>query len=180
MSYRIRVALSEEIPALNVLIQDSARELSQTYYTPAEVDGLITHVFGVDSELVEDGTYFVVEHSEHPGIAMACGGWSKRRTLFGGDHCPDRETGYLDPLREPAKIRAFFVHPHFARRGIAKLLIEHCEAQARAHGFLRTELMSTLPGIPFYATQGYQAGEPLAYALPNGINIPLQWMAKNL
>ncbi|WP_156255243.1 GNAT family N-acetyltransferase [Sandarakinorhabdus oryzae] len=149
----IRSARADEIPALEALITASARILSQGYYTPEETEAAITHVFGVDSELVADGTYLVVEDED--GDILGCGGWSKRATLFGGDRFGGRASGLLDPARDAAKIRAFFVAPHAARRGVGAALLRACEDAAAAAGFARTELMATLPGEPFYAVHGY-------------------------
>lgn len=149
----IRPALAAEIPTLEALIIASARSLSQGYYTQDETEAAIAHVFGVDSELVADGTYLVAEAAD--GI-LGCGGWSRRATLFGGDRFAGREPGLLDPARDAAKIRAFFVAPHAARRGVGAALLQACESAAAAAGFTRTELMATLPGEPFYASHGYQ------------------------
>lgn len=153
-SLHIRPAGAAEIPALEALITASARILSQGYYTPEETEAAIAHVFGVDSELVADGTYLVVEAGD--GTLLGCGGWSKRATLFGGDRFAGRESGLLDPGTDAAKIRAFFVAPHAARRGVGAALLKACEDAATAAGFTRTELMATLPGEPFYAVHGYQ------------------------
>jgi GNAT superfamily N-acetyltransferase len=150
----IRPALAAEIPALEALITASARILSQGYYTQEETEAAIAHVFGVDSELVADGTYLVVEGED--GAILGCGGWSKRATLFGGDRFAGRASGLLDPARDAAKIRAFFVAPEAARRGVGAALLKACEDAAATAGFSRTELMATLPGEPFYAVHGYQ------------------------
>ncbi len=157
----IRPARPDEISALNALITASARVLSQGFYTPAETEAAITHVFGVDSELVSDGTYLVVETAD--GTLMGCGGWSRRATLFGGDGFAARASGLLDPARDAAKIRAFFVAPAAARKGVGAALLAACEAAARAAGFTRTELMATLPGVPFYAANGYHPGDAIAH-----------------
>lgn len=156
MSLTIRPARADEVPALEQLITASARILSEGYYTPEETEAAIEHVFGVDSELVRDGTYLVVEGAD--GDILGCGGWSRRATLFGGDRFAGRESGLLDPARDAAKIRAFFVAPHAARRGVGAALLKACEDAARAAGFARTELMATLPGEPFYAVHGYAPG----------------------
>lgn len=172
----IRPALASEIPALEAIITASARILSQGYYTGQETEAAIAHVFGVDSELVADGTYLVAEAAD--GIA-GCGGWSRRATLFGGDRFAGRASGLLDPTRDAAKIRAFFVAPHAARRGVGAALLKACEDAATAAGFARTELMATLPGEPFYAAHGYVGGE--AINLDCG-GVPVQFvpMAKAL
>lgn len=152
-SLTIRPARADEIPALEDLITASARQLSRGYYTDEEIEAAIAHVFGVDSELVRDGTYLVVEAED--GV-LGCGGWSRRATLFGSDRFAGRESGLLDPARDAAKIRAFFVAPAAARRGVGAALLKACEDAAAAAGFTRTELMATLPGEPFYAVKGYQ------------------------
>jgi GNAT superfamily N-acetyltransferase len=119
-------------------------------------------VFGVDTALVVDGTYFVAEAA---GTLVGCGGWSSRKTLFGGDRYADRDAGELDPLTEPAKIRAFFVHPAWARKGIGTAILARCENEARAHGFRSLELMATLPGVKLYAAHGYLGKERVAYEI---------------
>jgi GNAT superfamily N-acetyltransferase len=154
----IRNATAADIPALETLIAASARALGQGFYNEAETEASIAHVFGVDSELIADGTYLVAEYR---GALAGCGGWSRRKTLFGGDHAATRSAGTIDPATEPARIRAFFVAPDRARMGIATALLTACEDAARAHGFTRTALMATLPGVPFYTRHGYHA-EPAA------------------
>lgn len=175
--WKVRPAQLSEIDALNVLIHESARALSLEDYTPEEIDGLNQFVFGVDSELIHDQTYFVIQKET---VYVACGGWSKRRTLFGGDACETRESGYLDPNKDAAKIRAFFVHPDYSRRGLAKCLIDACEKAARDSGFKRMELMSTLPGIKFYQAQGYRGEHKVDYTLPNGLIVKFLPMWKTL
>lgn len=151
----LRPALPADIPDLDALIAASARRLSRGYYTDAETEAAIAHVFGVDSELVGDGTYLVATVA---GRLAGCGGWSRRATLFGGDRFAGRASGLLDPAHDAAKIRAFFVGPDAARAGVGSALLAACEAAAIAAGFTRTELMATLPGVPFYAARGYVAG----------------------
>ncbi len=149
----LRAAVPADVPALQALIAASARGLGQGFYTPAETEAAIAHVFGVDSELIADGTYLVAERD---GRLLGCGGWSMRPTLFGGDQYAGRGQGRLDPATQPAKIRAFFVAPHAARQGVGAALLAACEHAARSAGFTRTELMATLPGQPFYAVNGYR------------------------
>src|SRR5919205_4588783 len=143
----IRRATLDDREAITELIAQSARGLSRGHYSDPQIDAAIARVFGVDTNLIEDGTYFVAEIS---GALVGCGGWSRRKTLFGGDQYAARETGYLDPESEPAKIRAFFIHPDHARKGIGRAILARCEDEARAHGFHSLELMATLPGIAFY------------------------------
>jgi GNAT superfamily N-acetyltransferase len=173
----LRRALLTEVPALNALIRASATTLSDGYYTPAQVAALITHVFGVDTQLLRDGTYFVIQRE---GMLAACGGWSRRRTLFGGDQAKDADDPALDPTSEAARIRAFFVHPACARQGLGRRLLVHCEAAARAAGFRRAELMATLPGEPLYRALGYQALESVVHQLPGGQSVPFVRMGRDL
>ncbi|WP_052129558.1 GNAT family N-acetyltransferase [Sphingomonas sp. 35-24ZXX] len=155
---RIRAATPADIPVLEQLIAASARQLSIGHYGEAETEAAIAHVFGVDSELVEDGTYLIVESD---GRLAGCGGWSRRATLFGSDRFAARASGYVDPAVAPAKIRAFFVAPEFARRGVGTVLLQACEDAAVAAGFTSAELMATLPGVPFYEARGYVAGSAI-------------------
>ena len=162
MQYPIRPATLADRPQLEALIARSARELSVGLYTPAQVEGALRGAFGVDTQLIVDGTYFVVEDA---GSAIACGGWSKRRTLFGSDARSQRDAGELDPSVDAAKIRAFFVDGNYARRGIGTALLNHCESAAQAHGYTRFELMATLPGVPLYTVRGYVPDSRLRYPL---------------
>ncbi|HKY05515.1 MAG TPA: GNAT family N-acetyltransferase, partial [Blastocatellia bacterium] len=142
----IRKATFEDIPVLRQLIPQSARALSAGYYTQQQIEGAIAHVFGVDTQLISDGTYFVVETE---GRIVGCGGWSKRKTLFGGDQMKTAaQDSLLDPRKEPARIRAMFVDPQWARRGIGRRIMERCEQEAREAGFSELELAATLPGEP--------------------------------
>ncbi|MDZ7269314.1 MAG: GNAT family N-acetyltransferase [candidate division KSB1 bacterium] len=177
MEISIRAAASSDIPALQALIPLSARALSQGWYTPQQIESAIRYVFGVDSRLIADGTYYVALGN---GDLVGCGGWSRRKTLFGGDQMKADEDPLLDPAHEAARIRAFFVHPQYARRGIGRLLIQTCEEAARAAGFSRMELAATLPGEPLYAAMGYVAVARFAHLTPDGTSLPLVHMAKSL
>lgn len=172
----IRPADINEVPILNELINVSARELSRDSYSEQEIDGAIQYVFGVDTELVKDRTYFVIEiHGEIAG----CGGWSKRKTLFGGNQFPGREEAvYLDPSKEAAKIRAFFIHPKFARQGLGSMLLKHCELEASLNGFTRIEMMATLPGVELYSRWAYQAVSEEVVLLPNHVLLRFVRMMK--
>ena len=152
MQYQLRTATHADRPALRVLIARSARELGAADYRPEQIEGALQGAFGVDTQLIDDGTYFVAEAA---GRLVGCGGWSWRRTLFGGDSHSERNADELDPRTDAAKIRAFFTDPGCARRGIGRALLERCEAEARAHGFTRFELMGTLPGVRLYQALGY-------------------------
>lgn len=173
----IRRATLEDVPALKELIPRSARELSRGFYTPEETESAILHVFGPDSRLIADGTYFVAEVD---GRLAGCGGWSRRRTLYGGDQTKTGEEPLLDPATEPAKVRAFFVHPDFARRGIGSRILEECVENARAAGFRRLELAATLPGVPLYAARGFLERERLDVPMPDGRTLPIVRMERDL
>jgi GNAT superfamily N-acetyltransferase len=152
----IRPALAGEAAALTALIRRSAAALSKGYYDDAAIAAASDHVFGVDRELIADGTYLVAE--DEAGTLLGCGGWSRRETLFGGDQAAGRSSRLLDPGSEAARIRAFFVAPEAARRGVAAALLARCEGEAGAAGFARLALMATLPGVPFYDRHGFVAG----------------------
>jgi GNAT superfamily N-acetyltransferase len=146
-------------------------------YRPAQVEGALRGAFGVDTQLLADQTYFVAEED---GRIVGCGGWSYRSTLFGGDARAGRDATKLDPKTQPAKIRAFFVDPAMARRGIGSLLLEHCEREARAQGFAATELMATLPGTRLYAARGYSGSDVVRVDLGQGDSIEFIPMQKAL
>ena len=162
----VRLAEHEDIPALSELIASSARELSRGYYSAQETESAIRFVFGVDSVLISDRSYFVAEID---GELAGCGGWSRRRTLYGGDQRPIGPPAVLDPAVDAARIRAFFVAPGFARRGVGRSIFEHCAQAAARAGFRELELMATLPGVPFYTALGFSEVEQVADTLPDGI-----------
>ena len=174
---RIRLATAEDLPAIGELIPASARELSRGYYSPEQTESAIRHVFGSDSRLIADGTYFAAEEN---GALAGCGGWSRRRTLYGGDQMKAAEDPLLDPATEAARVRAFFVHPAFARRGIGSGILEACMGAARAAGFRRMELASTLPGVPFYEAFGFQKRERIEVPMPDGLTLPVIRMERSL
>ena len=159
-----------------MLIDASVRGLQGGDYTAAQIDGALATVFGVDTQLISDGTYFVAE-SLSAGI-VGCGGWSKRATLFGGDHWTRREDALLDPVRDPARIRAFFVHPDWARRGIGSAILDACERAAAAAGFTRFEMGATLTGVPLYRVHGYAETGRVDVPLSNGEVLPVVRMEK--
>ncbi|HEX9286888.1 MAG TPA: GNAT family N-acetyltransferase [Thermoanaerobaculia bacterium] len=175
--FSLRKATLEDRPALEELIAESARGLSAPDYTAAQVEAALGSAFGVDSELIRDGTYFVAEAESR---IVGCGGWSRHATLFGGDAQPGRRSDLLDPSRDSARIRAFFVHPDWARRGIGRAILEKCEAEARAHGFRSVELLATLPGHRFYRVLGYTGDERVEHSLAGGVTIDFIPMRKPL
>jgi GNAT superfamily N-acetyltransferase len=177
MDYTLRKARLDDRAAITELIAESARGLSRSDYSPEQIEGAIATVFGVDTNLISDGTYFVAESGDE---VVGCGGWSKRRTLFGGDQYVTRDANELDPKTEPAKIRAFFIHPAHARNGIARALLDACEREARACGFKALELMSTLPGIQLYCACGFTGNERVELKVGPGVTIGLVPMRKEL
>jgi GNAT superfamily N-acetyltransferase len=177
MSIVLRKATHADIPMLETLIARSARGLSAEEYRPEQIEGALRGAFGVDTQLLQDETYFVAEED---GIPVGCGGWSFRSTLFGSDARAGRDSSVLDPSPEAAKIRAFFVDPSKARRGIGSLLLERCEREARARGFSQVELMATLPGVKLYAARGYVGMPQVRYDLGGGESIEFVPMRKHL
>jgi GNAT superfamily N-acetyltransferase len=177
MDIAIRVATAADIPAIRELIPLSVRRLSAEYNTPAQIESALAHIFGVDTQLIADGTYFVVESA---GQLVGAGGWSKRKTLYGGDQAKTEADPLLDPAHDAARVRAFYVHPDWARRGIGTRIIRACEAAAQEAGFTRMELGATLPGEPFYAAMGYRAGERTEAPMPTGEFLPVIVMDKSL
>ena len=184
---RIRQAVAADIPILRELIEASVRGLQAQDYTPTQLESALKTVYGVDSQLIADGTYFVAEAeiseaepktAKRENVIVGCGGWSKRKTLYGGDRWTGREDNLLDPLRDAAKIRAFFIHPAWARRGIGSGILETCEAAARAAGFTRFEMGATLTGVPMYRARGYVELEHLEVPLANGESLPIVRMTK--
>jgi GNAT superfamily N-acetyltransferase len=177
----IRPAVPADVPVLQQLIDASVRELQAQDYTPAQMDGALKTVFGVDSQLIADGTYLVAEASlvEDASVVIAgCGGWSKRKTLYGGDRWTGREDSLLDPLHDAAKIRAFFIHPEWARRGVGTLILEACEAAAKSAGFTRYEMGATLTGAKLFGVKGYVAVKRIEIPLVNGESLPVIHMEK--
>lgn len=173
----IRLATVEDREMITQLIAQSARFLSREHYDNAQIETAIATVFGVDTDLIDDGTYFAAEID---GELVGCGGWSRRKTLFGGDQFTSRDAGYLDPDSEPAKIRAFFIHPDHARKGIARAILSRCESEARDHGFRALELMATLPGVEFYKSCGFTVAGAFDLDLTADVKLELVPMRKEL
>ena len=176
MPITTRLATFEDIPELNEMIALSVRGLSGDYYTPNQIESAIKYVFGVDTQLVTDGTYYVAELDN---TIVGCGGWSKRNTLYGGDQHKEIEDPLLDPKVDAARIRAFFVHPAYARQGIGRHIINVCETTAKNNGFSSFELGATLPGVPLYTAMGYQTIERIDAHLPDGELLGIVKMRKS-
>lgn len=177
----LRTACPADIPALHDLIARSVHGLMTSAYTKRQLEAALGLWLGVDSQLIDDATYFIVETEENGArVLVGCGGWSKRKTPYGSDHRPGREDALLDPASEAAKIRAFFVHPNWARRGIGALILRHCERAALNAGFHRCEMGATLSGVPFYRNYGYQSAEKIELPLPDGNTLPILKMIKDL
>jgi len=178
MNIKLRPATTEDIPALEELIRASVSALSADHYTPEQIKSALSHVFGVDTQLITDGTYFVAEID---GEIAGSGGWSKRSTLFGGDQSkPAGPDSLLDPNTEAARIRAFYVNPSWSRRGVGSKILTACEDAARAAGFSRIELAATLPGEPLYAARGYEKVEAMKLETADGESLPAFRMTKSL
>jgi GNAT superfamily N-acetyltransferase len=193
MTIRIGPAVSADIPVLRSLIDTSVRGLQTRDYTPSQIESALATVYGVDTQLIADGTYFVAEvdssvvADDSPAqpantapLLVGCGGWSKRKTLYGGDQWTGRETALLDPQHDAAKIRAFFIHPSWTRRGIGTMILEACENAAVTAGFTRFEMGATLTGVLLYQVRGYVALENLEVPLGNGESLPIVRMEKRV
>jgi len=174
-SFRLRLARRSDVPTLERLIERSVEQLGAGWYSAEQIASALRFMFGVDTQLIDDATYHVVHHDER---IVAAGGWSRRRTLFGGDQWKHEADLPLDPTTEAARIRAFFVDPGFARRGLGRALFDRCVADARAAGFTRLELMATLPGEPLYRALGFADEERIELPLPDGVRVPLVRMSR--
>jgi GNAT superfamily N-acetyltransferase len=181
-NFKIRLATPADIPALRELIDRSVRVLQREDYSAEQLEAALGTAYGVDTQLIADETYYIVEvvGAEGEPVLAACGGWSMRKTLYGSDHGPYRDNAMLDPGRDAAKIRAFFVHPEWTRRGIASLILKTCEDAAYGRGFRRFEMGATLTGVPMYAARGYAKGEQIEVPLPNGMSLTVVRMGKTL
>jgi GNAT superfamily N-acetyltransferase len=177
MSYRLRDAMLDDAPLIRDLIARSAHGLRGDDYTAAQIDGALKGAFGVDTSLIRDHTYYVVETES--GQIVACGGWGRRKTLFGSDSRAERDASFLDPARDAAKIRAFFVDPEHARHGLGRMLLEHSEQAAMRAGFTVFEMMATMPGMRFYLKHGYLPDQGIDYPLPGGLTIRFVPMRKS-
>jgi GNAT superfamily N-acetyltransferase len=185
--FQIRPAAPDDVPVLRELIDSSVRRLQSGDYSPEQIESALRTVFGVDSQLIADGTYLLVETTADlvsgwngQAVIVACGGWSKRKTLYGGDSWRDRKDDLLDPRTDAAKIRAFFIHPDWARRGIGSMLLDACECAARAAGFTRFEMGATLTGARLFQERGYVAVKRIAVPLEGSITLPVIHMTKTV
>ena len=175
-SFHHRLARHADLDALRALMTLSIRALLKPVLTPAQVEASFA-VMGLDTQLIEDGTYFVVLEGE---TIAGCGGWSRRATLFGGDHSAGRDARLLDPTTEPARVRAMYTHPDFARRGVGRLILSLCEEAAAAEGFTHTELGATMAGLPLYRAYGFAEIERLDVDTPSGVRVPIVRMGKKI
>jgi GNAT superfamily N-acetyltransferase len=169
-----RLATTADLPELRALMSVSIRKLIAAYLDPARVEASF-EIMGVDTQLIEDGTYFVVESE---GRIAGCGGWSRRATLFGGDHSANRDARLLDPATEPARVRAMYTHPDFTRRGVGRLVLSVCEAAAAREGFRSLELVATVAGEPLYLACGFLVVERIDVPTSKAVAVPCARMAK--
>jgi GNAT superfamily N-acetyltransferase len=177
---RFRLAVPGDAPRLTALIEASVRGLQAGDYSPSQIDQALGTWLGLDTQLIADGTYFAVEPVADPATLVACGGWSRRKTPYGSDHRPGRDDSFLNPRTEAAKIRAFFVHPDWARQGIGSRILKLCEEAARAEGYSRFEMGATLTGIPLYRHHGYVEQDRVELPLANGETLPIVRMTKSI
>lgn len=171
-----RLATPADIPALSALMDRAITGLLPAFLPPEQV-AASQEIMGLDTQLIADGTYFVIEID---GAIAGCGGWSRRATLFGGDHTGGRDAALVDPATEPARVRAMYTHPDFTRRGVGRLILDLCEAAARAEGFRTCQMAATLAGEPLYAACGYHLIEPFEAETSIGVRVPLVRMGKSL
>ncbi|MBI2809820.1 MAG: GNAT family N-acetyltransferase [Candidatus Melainabacteria bacterium] len=176
----LRLAEVADVPTLTKLIDSSVRGLQHGDYSQAQIDSALRTVYGVDSQLINDGTYFVAEVVGEPPLIVGCGGWSKRKTLYGGDQFHAREDSFSDPSTDAAKIRAFFIHPEWVRLGIGSRILEACEDAAIAGGFRRLEMGSTLTGVALYSAKGYVSAGEMEVPLEDGLALPIVRMTKTV
>lgn len=176
MSLTLRLAVPEDLQALRALMNAAIGELLNPFLSPEEVAASF-EIMGLDSQLVADGTYFVVEED---GALAGCGGWSRRATLFGGDHSAGRDAALLDPARDAARVRAMYTHPDHVRKGVGRLILDACESAAAGEGFTRCEMAATMAGEPLYRACGYTEIERFSASTSKGIEVPLVRMGKAL
>lgn len=173
---KIRTATAADLPAIEEVMRASMASLGRAFYDETQTASAVRFIAVADPEIVADGTYFVVEDME----IVACGGWSRRKKLFTGTSAQEAAEGWLDPATEPARIRAMFVKPGYARRGIGRMILDRAEAEARAAGFSSCELMATLPGVPLYEACGYERLEDVTIQLPDGVALECVRMGRRV
>lgn len=180
-SLRLRIAVEDDIEALREVMRMAIAELQKGFLSPDELAASFD-IMGLDTQLIVDRTYFAVEDWGASGMPtiVGCGGWSRRRTLFGGDHSAGRDAALLDPGRDAAKVRAMYTHPAHARRGVGRLVLDACEKAAAAEGFTRLEMAATLAGVPLYEACGYRKLEAFSSPTRAGVDVPLWRMGKDL
>jgi len=176
-SLRLRLADEADLPAIGSLMTASIRGLQAPFLSAEQIEASFS-VMGLDTQLVADRTYFAVVSAD--GRLAGCGGWSRRATLFGGDHSAARDPALLDPAAEPARVRAMYTHPDFARQGVGRMILAACESASAAEGFRGCELAATLAGEPLYLACGYHEVERFWAPTPAGIEVPLVRMRKSL
>jgi len=182
VTMHIRLATTHDIAQLAQLIQVSVRGLGIQQYSPQQIESALQYVFGVDTQLINDATYFVAETSTPDAsvVIAGAGGWSRRKTLYGGDQAKREPDQFLDPAIDAARIRAFYVHPDWSRRGIGRRLMQACEVAARQAGFTQLELMATLTGEALYFSNGFVAVDHVDIDMPDGVKLPVVKMVKPL
>jgi len=175
MNLQLRKAVRSDYGSIESLINLSARKLGRENYSPDQIESALKTAFGLDTQLISDQTYFVVESCQ---LIVGCGGWSYRETLFGSDSEQSRNSNRINPESGAAKIRAFFVHPEFSRMGIGSMILHKCEEEALRAGFRKLELMATLPGIKLFVKHGFVTGNPIHYPLDEHLTIKFVPMYK--
>lgn len=177
--FSVRPATRADVPALESLVEASVRGLGPSKYSARQIELSLEHLFGIDTLLIDDGTYYVVETEERDPRMIGCGGWSLRKTPFGGDQAEAQDPERRDPAIDPAVIRAFFVHPDATRQGIGRRLLHVCESAAQDAGFREFELTATLTGYPLYAAHGYKDVETIEIPLADGVTLSAVRMTKH-
>lgn len=177
MSVSIHIASIDDSDSIRELISQSARTLAKDDYSPQQIELALGSAWGLDTQLLRDQTYFLIKDNTN---LAGCGGWSFRRTLFGSDGRSDRDNSTLNPAEDAAKIRAFFIHPDYARQGLGRKMLSYCEQKAWDAGFKRLELGATLPGQRLYARYGYKAGKVTEFPLPDELTLTIIPMYKTL
>ncbi|WP_414647002.1 GNAT family N-acetyltransferase [Caulobacter sp.] len=172
----LRLARPDDTPVLSALMERAIGELLQDFLPPEGVKASF-EIMGLDTQLIVDGTYFVVEDGDE---IAGCGGWSRRATLFGGDHSAGRDAALLDPTKDAARVRAMYTHPDHTRKGVGRLILDACESAARLEGFSRVEMAATMGGVPLYRACGYHDIEPFEAVTSTGYRVPLIRMGKRL